>query len=416
MSINDLKDIIKSYDEQVRPFPTTYLNIHGIEKKTIGGTRADKEVRYGIYEGFKNNTLEEKLYIAVELTKMALQRGAKPVVSCSFGIDSIVTLWIVRRALIELGRDPSEIQVVWNNTLNEFKEVRDFQVWITKEWNLNLIITKPKKPLMKVIEEHGENGKVTADYFTAKKGDRKFNKRPLSEKCCHHLKHEPMKAARKKNDWDLLFVGTRGDESSQRLIAGLRDGDFFYSKREWMALVCKPIQWFKDDDIWNLVYKYDIPHTTIYSQNMIQKYPENPREVITGYEMSLDALGVDTIALASEQITTVEDRRAANLLKKLGFQMFTPRVGCQMCPIPVKYGYLQWMREYYPKTYEAMIHKLGYGPALMSLLPEEVKEELESYTGYELTSDNVSDILKDLLEYKPCTFDKLDTNKKMKND
>lgn len=416
MSINDLMAIIKSYDEQVRPYKTTYINIHGKEKPTMGATRADKSTRYGLFEGFKTLTLEEKVFICIELTKMALQRGVKPVVSCSFGIDSIVTLWIVRRALIKLGRDPSEIQVVWNNTLNEFKEVRDFQVEITKLWNLNLIITKPKKPLMKVIEEHGENGKVTADYFTAKKGDRKFNKRPLSEKCCHHLKHEPMKAARKENEWDLLFVGTRGDESSQRKIAGLRDGDFFYSRREWLALVCKPIQWLEDDDIWELVYKYGIPHTTIYSQNMIRKYPENPREAIRGYEMSLQNFGVDVMALIEEQTTTVEDRRAANLLKKLGFSLFTPRVGCQMCPIPVKYGYLQWMREYYPKTYDAMIHKLGYGPALISLLPEEVKDELEVFTGHELTSDNVTEILRDLLEYKPCTFDRLDTKKKMQDD
>jgi 3'-phosphoadenosine 5'-phosphosulfate sulfotransferase (PAPS reductase)/FAD synthetase len=414
MNIKELLDVIKKFDEQVRPYPTTYINVHGKEKPTIEGTRAEKDVRYAFFKAYPKLTLNEKVFISVELIKVALSKVDKPVVSCSFGIDSIVTLWLVRKALEELGRDPSDIQVVWNDTKNEFQEVRSFQKEITEKWNLDLVITKPKKLLMKVLEENGNDGKVTVDYFDHKGGNRKDNKRALSEKCCHHLKHEPMKWAKKEHQWSLLFVGTRGDESNQRKIAGLRDGDFFYSKREWNAFVCKPIQWFLDEDIWELVYKYNIPHTTIYSKNLIQKYPSNPREAIIGYEMALEKLGVDTMALAEEQVSTVEDRRAAAILKKCGFKLFTPRVGCQMCPIPVRFGYLQWIREYYPKVYEAMIYKLGYGAALMELIPDDVREDLEMYAGFDLTSDNVTDVLKDILEYRPCTFDRFDNKKNSK--
>ncbi len=371
--------------------------------------RVEKDIRYCVYELSRDKeiNLDDKIRFGIELSKMALRNAEKPALSCSFGIDSIVTLWMAYKAMDELGMERDKLTVIWNNTLNEFPEVREFADWITEEWGINLQVYKPKKPLKKIIDD---NGGVTDEYFTNRKSDRRNNEKPLSEKCCGTLKHEPMRRAIKENEFDLIFTGQRSDESSQRKIAGLRDGDYFYSKSEWKSFMCKPIQYITEKELWQFVYEYDIPFNDLYNKNLIKKYPPQEKatfNIMTNYD-ELKNLGLDVDALLDQQVSTV-DRRQAIRLKELDFEIFTPRTGCQMCPIPVKYGYLGWMRRYYPKVYKAMIYNLGYGPALMNLIPDEVKNDVEGFTGYNLTSENASDILEEILDYRPCVFDELKT-------
>lgn len=388
-------DVINHYDDQVRPVKDSQGRwIH---------TRADKATRYAHYEADKidKTDLTTKERRGIELLKMALQRAKKPVVSCSFGIDSIVTLYLTRKALSELGSDPSDIDVVWNNTLNEFPEVRKFAADLERDWQLRLIVTKPRKVLKQVIEDHGG---ITSDYFTARKGDRRRGQ-PLSEKCCGTLKHEPMRRALRENGWDLVINGLRADESRQRLLAALRDGEFFYSISEWKALVVRPVLWFTENDIWEYVAQEGIPFNELYRKNLIRKYPENVAEIIDNNRELLNDIGIDTNALAEGQLKTVE-RVQALVLQRLGFEIFTPRTGCQMCPIPVKYGYLHWMREFYPRAYNGMVYNLGYGKVLLEMIPDDVKAEIEAFTGIELTADNAADHLREILEAKPCAFDR----------
>lgn len=76
-----------------------------------------------------------------------------------------------------------------------------------------------------------------------------------------------------------------------------------------------------------------------------------------------------------------------------------------MCPIPVKYGYMQWMRLNHPKVFGGMVHSLGYGKALLSMIPDDVKEEIEFVMGIDLNEENAHEHLKDILTAKPCVFD-----------
>ncbi|AMB18595.1 phosphoadenosine phosphosulfate reductase [Bacillus phage Eldridge] len=389
------------YNKQVQPVQESYIDSKGKKKKQWVGTRADKHTRYFHFELHKGDiSLAEKERWSIDLLKMALSRAERPVLSCSFGIDSIVQLHLARRALVELGRDPSELAVIWNNTLNEFQEVRVYAKQMTEEWNLNLIETKPKKPLLKIIND---NGGIDSSYFTARKGAR-GDGQPLSEKCCNTLKHEPMNRASRLHQWDLIIAGLRGDESSQRKIAGLRDGEYFYSVSMWKSMMCRPILWWKEADIWNYVEQENIPYNGLYDKNMIKVYPSNTPHLVESNKDILESYGIDVAALKEQQITTVSRKQSA-LLKDIGFKVFTPRTGCQMCPIPVKYGYLQWMRTYYPKVYDAMVHKLGYGKALLDMIPQEVKDELKELAGIDVTAENAHEHLKEILQAKPCVFD-----------
>jgi len=383
--MNEL-DISQLYNEQV-----------SLEK-----TRALRSTRYYHYRNWHTASIEEKERWGIDLVKMALQRSNNPVVSCSFGIDSIVTLYITRKALVELGREPSDIQVIWNDTLNEFPEVRMYANQLVKDWNLNLIVSKPKKPLKKVIEDHGG---MDASYFVARKGDRKKGQ-PLSEKCCGVLKHEPMKRAIKENTWDLVINGLRSDESTQRLRAGLRDGEYFYSSAEWKAFTCRPIMWMTEENIWEYVEQENIPYNDLYNKNMIKQYPDNHEEIVKLNKDKLNTIGL-TEDFVNKQTLHVTKKQSL-LLKKLGYDLYTPRTGCMQCSIPIKYGYLQWMRNTYPKIYKGMIHGLGYGKVLLELIPDDVKEEIEFVMGIDLNEENAHEHLKDILEAKPCVFDKFD--------
>lgn len=397
-------NIVELYDQQVNPYKieTTRVNKHG---KTVpvnrwSFTRADKVVRYKHFKEHKDVDIFTKERWAIDLIKMALGRAKKPVISCSFGIDSIMVLYLTRKALVEMGRNPSDIEIVWNNTLNEFPEVREFATTLTEAWDLNLTVTKPKKPLKKIIDD---NGGIDSSYFTARKGSRKEGQ-PLSERCCNTLKHEPMKRATKENNWDLIMVGLRADESNQRLLASLRDGEYFYSSGTWNGtMMARPILWMTDDDIWEYVKHYDVPHAGLYNNNLIQKYPEDMTKLIM-FKDRIVELGINYDKLMDQQVQTL-DRHQQNFLSKKGFKIFSPRVGCQMCPIPVKYGYLQWMRTYYPRVYQAMVHNLGYGKALLDMIPEDVKEEIKMFTGVDIDAEHAHEHLKEILEAKPCIFD-----------
>lgn len=400
-----MSSIANMYNEQVQPMriERTKLTNKGRTvkiKPKYEGTRAEKDVRYAHFHEHKHVDFLVKERWAIDLIKMALGRAEKPVISCSFGIDSIMVVFLARKALVEMGRDPSEIEIVWNNTLNEFPEVREFATMITEAWDLKLTVTKPKRTLKKIIDD---NGGIDSSYFTARKGSRGDGE-PLSEKCCNTLKHEPMKRATKENDWDLIFVGLRADESNQRKLASLRDGEYFYSSGTWNGtMMCRPILWMTDDDIWEYVKYYDVPHVGLYNNNLIQKYPADMTKLIMFKDRIIE-LGIDYEKLMDQQVQTL-DRYQQNFLSKKGFKIFSPRVGCQMCPIPVKYGYLQWMRTYYPKTYNAMVHNLGYGKALLDMVPQDVKDEIMAFTGVDIDAENAHEHLKEILEAKPCTFD-----------
>lgn len=400
----ELKKELEKYDDLAHKeiqnsgviLPKLYENEVGIEN-----SRASRSTRYFHYREAKNATIKEKERWGIELTKMALGRSKNPVVSCSFGIDSIVTLHITRKALAEMGKDPSSITVIWNNTLNEFPEVRQYALRMKKEWDLNLLITKPKIPLKKVIEK---NGGIDSSYFTARKGSRK-NGQPLSEKCCGTLKHEPMRRAIKENSWDLVLNGVRADESRQRLQAGLRDGEYFYSKSEWKAYTCRPIMWFNDSDIWEYVEQENIPYNDLYKKNMILEYPKDNKEIVRENIDILKDNDIDIKGL-TEQQTLIFSRKQATILKKLGYNIFTPRTGCMMCPIPIKYGYMQWIRLQYPKVYNSMVYNLGYGKALLEMVPQDVKDEIEFVTGIKVDEENADQYLKEILNAKPCTLDR----------
>src|SRR5690606_23478068 len=156
-----------------------------------------------------------------------------------------------------------------------------------------------------------------------------------------------MKAAIKEHGWHLMFNGVRAGESRQRWMAGRRDGDFYYSKTEWKTLVCRPIMWWasvsdsfnygnnRQEDIWEYVRQHGIPYNPIYDLNAV-----------------LDDRFMEP--------NVIVPRERAEQLIADGYNVFMPRTGCQACPIPIKRGYLRYLREVFPRVYRSMLFQLGF--------------------------------------------------------
>ena len=182
--------------------------------------------------------------------------------------------------------------------------------------------------------------------------------------------------------------------------AGLRDGEYFYSSHTWKSFIVRPILWWNEDDVWEYVEQKKIPYNELYNKNIIRSY--STKKKITPEK--LDQCGIDVEDFNNQTLSELT-RKQANAIEKLGVSVFTPRTGCMMCPIPIKYGYLQWMRLNYPKVFDAMIYNLGYGKTLLNIIPDDVKHEIEQLTGISLTEENAHEHLQDILNAKPCTFD-----------
>ncbi|MFK4304338.1 3'-phosphoadenosine 5'-phosphosulfate sulfotransferase (PAPS reductase)/FAD synthetase [Paenibacillus sp. RC254] len=372
---------------------------------TTVNTRLLKASIVGAEEWHKTATLGWKEERALNLIRTVLRKGIEEygdalrvVVSCSFGVDSLLTLHLVRRVSMELG---ISFDTVWNNTLNEYPQTRLYAKKLTEEWSLNLVEARPDTTIRKIYEENG------VDTLLKRKGDRSGgvgNKEPVVEKCCGSLKHKPMRKAIKENGWHIMFNGVRAGESRQRWMSARRDGDYFYSSHTWKTWVCRPILWWtaladsfnygnnRQEDVWNYVRKHDLPYNAIYDMNAVID------DAYTGKDV-------------------VVDRVTAEYLVAKGLNVFMPRTGCMACPIPIRRGYLRYLREVFPKVYRSMLFQLGFARVLIAEMAEEQRAELlEELNGFgvitEKTEEAVLDRLEDVIEMKPCVFDGVGVDKR----
>lgn len=369
-------------------------------------TRIPKEVTLAHEDFHKTASLDEKeayayavIYEAIRKVVDEYGKDARIVVSCSFGVDSVVTLHLVKKAADILG---AKFDVVWNNTLNEFPQTRKFAAELTEAWGLNLIEARPTTTLRKIYEENG------VESLFRRKGDRRGevgDKEPVVEKCCGSLKHKPMYAAIREHKWHLMFNGVRAGESRQRWMSGRRDADMYYGKKWGGLYIVRPILWWtsitdsfnygnnRQEDVWEYVRKYNIPYNPLYDMNAVLD----------------ERWGGDAVI----------KREAAEQLLTEGYNVFMPRTGCQACPIPIKRGYLRYLRQVYPKVYRSMLFQLGFAKVLITEMDETARNELLNEMSAfgvitEKTEAAILDRLEDVIEMKPCVFDGVGVVKRKK--
>lgn len=385
---------IKSYKiDDITQHPLYVENIRTTEFNQIDQdySRSHKNVRYYNFKTTNDVKLQFKEKESLELLTLALLKSDNPVCNVSFGKDSLVVLHLYLRVTDMLNIPRHKVNVYWTDTKNEFYEVRKLVKKLQKRWGFNLIIGQPKSSLKQMVTEYGG----LDESIFERKGKREKGKRtPLSEVCCKTLKHTVYQSVNKDYNFDLNISGVRIQESTQRLQSGLRDGEMYYAKSEWKSIRVNPILNWSDVEVFQYIEKNNIELPPLYYKNLILN--ENLGLI---EQQELKELGIKD--------NVIEDPILALELKDKGYKVFMPRVGCLLCPIPVKYGYLKWLRRFYPKVFSAMVSNLGYGVILWGMVSSEKKQELELYFGRRITIDDIIDnnMLQEILDYMPCLYD-----------
>ena len=180
----------------------------------------------------------------------------------SIGKDSTTLLWLIRKAFF--GEVP--FPVLHIDTTFKFQEIYDFRDRYSKEWNLNLLITKNDEAL-----------KTEVDF------DSKL-------KCCMELKTNALKQAIMQHGFDGLLLGIRRDEHGVRAkerVFSPRDRDFRWQYDNQPAELwdqyksgaesdthvrIHPILNWTELDIWEYIQQENIPFTNLYLARHGKRY------------------------------------------------------------------------------------------------------------------------------------------------
>jgi len=185
---------------------------------------------------------EEKVENSLKLIKVQLEKHRYgSFVACSFGKDSVTVLNMIREF-------KPDIPVLFANTLVEHPDTYKFRDFLVKEWNLNLIETKPIKTFWEVADEKGlDDG------------------RKHTNSCCYYLKERPAYLAIKKYGFTTQFDGIMLSESRHRMFTICRLGLVQVFKK-WGIIKVHPIAYWTEEDVWKYIKENNLPYNPIYDK------------------------------------------------------------------------------------------------------------------------------------------------------
>lgn len=283
---------------------------------------------------------------ALKLVEKALQDHDKPFVSCSFGKDSLVVMHLVHQI-------DDSIPIVWANTGVCHPSVIEVANYYRK--NVNLIEAESDVGFWDIVNEYGWPV-----------GARSTGSNKAVSQCCKQLKKKPMAEATK--GYDLEFNGMNAYESWTRYTRIKADGDYKFvkSRGENGRQVALPIAWWRVEDVWEYIEKYNIKYPKVYDQEVdgFSKYGEKKKT--KGVKMDRNCI----------------------------------RVGCWTCPLPIKYqnGVMKQLREYYPKKWQAL---------MKSGLADKIAEIKLGGQGSLMDGYYTDETRDDWLDQRPCFFDQI---------
>lgn len=187
-----------------------------------------------------------------EVVRKAVETyGDKLAVSCSFGHCSVVVLHMALQV------NPN-IKVVFNDTGVEYSETYAYRDLLKKEWNLNLIETKPVKPFWQCIKEYG------FPMIRRKRKNKKNISGSFKPKCCVFCKELPMKQACKVHGIEATLTGLRCAESSVRMFTLAQRGQSYQTTKYGKLWRFHPIGFWTHKQVSDYLAKNGLPVNEIY--------------------------------------------------------------------------------------------------------------------------------------------------------
>jgi len=191
---------------------------------------------------FDENNFNNEIFLRfkIEQAKHIIRRssevfGHKLAVAFSGGKDSLVALHLTLQTL------GSNIKVIYNHTTVEFPETIKYVKQIAKEWNFELLISKPKKPFLESVKE---NGWATHE----------------NRWCCRPYKEEPAYELMIKEGIEAEITGTYRTESIYRRY--LRP--IMSPKKNPKITRIHPIFDWNDVEVWMYIRGNNLPYNPLY--------------------------------------------------------------------------------------------------------------------------------------------------------
>ena len=221
---------------------------------TNRGSFLKKPMRLGLkkFDELVSAPFSTKLKYTEKLIQKSLEEYKNPCVACSFGKDSTLVLYLVRKY-------KPDIPVVFNNTGVEYPETLQFRDFLVKEWDLNFYETKPIKTFWQCVKEYGLPGLKWARGSQGKKEPR----------CCYYLKERPAYLLYKKEGIDATYTGLSYDESYGRKWLFIWYGDeYLVTTHGKMRSITKihPIAYWTTEEVWQFIRKEEIPINKAYQK------------------------------------------------------------------------------------------------------------------------------------------------------
>ena len=94
-----------------------------------------------------------------------------------------------------------------------------------------------------------------------------------SNHCCSILKKEPSEKKQAELGIDVIMKGLMAEESHNRLLSFATRGYIFQSSRPHAPEFyhCSPLGIWTDDDIWQYIYRYDVPYSPLYDLTYVNR-------------------------------------------------------------------------------------------------------------------------------------------------
>lgn len=241
-----------------------------------------------------NWTLDQKIGHFFELIDLFYHKMNGGVyMSFSGGKDSTVMKHLIEKWLKMIGYPP--IRYVFNNTTNEHQEVLDFVktfgdevTWIRPKMTFAQTLMKYGYPLISKVQAmalsryrktkhpHVKKYRLTGIKQDGTKGivgviskkwrfliDAPFD---VTEDCCRILKKDPVKRFERETGLRPI-TGVMAEESNQRRLEYAKNGGCIVWKEG--KEMCMPLSIFTEENIWELIDKFNIKICPIYYDQII---------------------------------------------------------------------------------------------------------------------------------------------------
>jgi phosphoadenosine phosphosulfate reductase len=164
----------------------------------------------------------------VGLIKFHLEAAQAPCITCSFQVDGLVLLHLLRQI-------KPDIPVLFLDTFHHFAETHAYRDEIVRRWNLTLITLRAAEPAPGLWQTS-------------------------TETCCARHKVTPLFEA--LESYDVWFTGLRREQSPTR--AHLAETDRFRLPSGKSLTKVSPLAAWTEKDVWAYTRQHDIPVLPLY--------------------------------------------------------------------------------------------------------------------------------------------------------